>query len=392
MMLLDKICERIYMTGVRLNGEIPRVSADINGKWTLTEGGGWTDSFFVGEVYLAYAYTKDRKFLDIADKYQDYFIKRAENDIEWCESVGARPLDHDTGFIFKLSQVLRYRLTGDMQAHRAALDAAGILAERFNKNGNFIRAWDFVKGESYTEESYRERMGLMIIDSMMNLSLLLWAAEESGNKSFYDIAVRHADSVRKHIIREDGSTYHMFAFDPDSGEPLYGKTGQGYSNSSCWARGQAWAIYGFTQVYDYTKQTRFLEAALKTARYFTENLTPSGLPIWDFECKDKIFRPFDASAAAVAISGLCSLQKYSDEQFIKKGIAMLRSGIVNICLAIDVDGYEPILMHSCVGPAYREEDDKKIILPYVDCAMTYADYYFTEYLLKSTGEYDDLLK
>lgn len=383
--ILSRICERVYSNAERFNGGIPSDTTDIDGKFAIKSGGSWTDSFFIGILNLAYLYTKNDDYMKFESGYNDFFRKRAENDPKWCEENNVIPLDHDTGFIFMLSEVYRYKLTGDAEARDTALTAVEHLAARFNEKGGFIRAWD--RWEWDTDPQFIEdKKGKIIADSMMNLSLLFWAWEETGDKRFYHIAVTHADTVMKYIVRPDGSTYHQYNFDRITGIPKRGCTGQGYADDSCWSRGQAWVIYGFTQCYKYTGDARYLETALKAAEYFINNLTAMGLALWDFACRELPFHPYDSSACAIALSGLISLDKCSESNFLKNGIDRLCSGIMRHCSALDIDGWESLLLHACGGPAYSKGNESQIINPAVDTPMIYGDYYFFESMLKLHDE------
>ena len=391
--MINKIFERTYKNGIRFEGKIPPNTTSADGKFLLSNGGGWTDSFYVGMLYLGYAYTNDKKFLAVADKYQDFFKLRAANNPDWCEKNNIIPLDHDTGFIFSLSQVRRYMLTKDENAKQIAIKAAKILAGRFHENGQFIRAWDTWKWDN-DPKFIEEKKGKMIIDSMMNLSLLFWAGEETGDESLTATAKAHADTIAKYIVRKDGSTFHQFNFNPMTGEPINGCTGQGYSDDSCWSRGQAWAVYGFSQTYLNTGDKKYLDIAKKCAYYFIDKLTVTGLPLWDFKCSQKAFRPYDSSAAAIALSGLLNINYCIEDKKISDGIKAIYTGITEHCSALGIPDWESILLHACVGPAYHAENDNLLINPNVDCPIVYADYYFTEAILKmhDSEKYIELLR
>lgn len=383
--ILDKICSRVDANAKRFDGRIPGDSTDADGKYLLNVGGGWTDSFFVGMLNLAFAYTEDDEYMTYCKGYSSYFSKRAENDEQWCEENGIIPLDHDTGFLFMLSEVYRYKLTGDESAKDTALLAADKLAKRFNDKGGFIRAWDTWKWDT-DEEFINDKKGKIIADSMMNLSLLFWAWKETGNERFYNIAVTHANTVMKYIVRPDGSSFHQYNFNPETGEPKRGCTGQGYADDSCWSRGQAWLIYGFTQCYRYTDDERYLDTAVKTAKFFIDNICVNGLVPWDFSCKDFGVRPYDSSACAIALSGMISLNSICPSKSVEDAIYKLYKGIMTQCSALDIDGWESVLLHACGGPAYSAGKENIIINPRIDCPMMYGDYYFFEALLKL---YDD---
>lgn len=391
--LLDSIMNRIYTNGVSFDGKIPVCKMDENGHYVLGNGGAWTDSFWVGVFYLAYAYTKEQKYLDIADKYQQFFKERVENDAQICKEKGYLPLDHDTGFIFSLSQVAKYKLTGDVEAREMALNAANILASRFRENGGYVLAWDTWPWDN-DEQFIYEKKGKMIIDSMMNMPLLMWAYNETGDKRFEHIAITHAHTVREYIVRENGSSYHQFNFNPETGEPVKGVTGQGYYDESCWSRGQAWGIYGFALMYGYTKDIIFLETAIKLADYFVSQLDSSYIPIWDFDAKKIGYRPWDSSAGATAASGIIEISKHladaeKAEKYLDAAKKML-SHLTEHCGAMNMDSYQPILLHSCIGPAYKKGAENSLLNSYSDTPTVYGDYFYVEALIKLANKNFDL--
>ena len=222
---------------------IPRMGTD---RPSIGEAGGltyircgdndWVDSFWCGQLWLAWDETKDEAFFAAARAQRPYFAARLD-----------RPAshNHDLGFLYSLTTVADYLLTGDREARALSLRAADALAGRFNRAGNFIQAWNAPAGS--TPEEVRRRKGKIIIDCMMNLGLLFWAARESGRDELAAIAIAHADTTTRYIIRPDGSTYHTYDFDPDTGAALGGFTAQGFADESCWSRGHAWAIHGYTR-------------------------------------------------------------------------------------------------------------------------------------------------
>ena len=194
-----------------------------------------------------------------------------------------------------------------------------------------------------------------------------------------------ADTVAKYIVRSDGSTFHQYNFNPSTGAPKGGVTGQGYDDSSCWSRGQAWAVYGFTEAYEYTGISSYLDIAEKAARYFVAHLMPYGLPLWDFDCASLPFRPVDASAAAIALSGLITLNKHRRCIEFENGIRSILNGLITHCSALEIEGWESVLLHACIGSAYRKGSEHTLVVPYTDCPLIYADYYFLEALMKLEG-------
>lgn len=249
----------------------------------------WTASFFVGMTQLAYLATNDRKYCSYNKQYLDSFVKR----------LSTTRLDHDLGFLYTLSCVAIYKNTGNEEAKSVAVSAADELIKRFNNKGNYIQAW--------------KPMGVgmgdvkIIIDCMLNLPLLYWATEETGDTKYAEIARKHAMTTSKTLLRSDYSVYHTYLFDPVSGRAIMGKTHQGKYDESTWARGQAWALYGFALSYIYTGDRHFLECAKGAAAYYINNLPNDYVCYWDFSATDLTPEMKDSSAAAIGASGLLLL-------------------------------------------------------------------------------------
>ncbi|MFM2081825.1 MAG: hypothetical protein RL380_516 [Verrucomicrobiota bacterium] len=258
------------------------------------EIGNWTSSFFTGMALLAWRETENEYFLTqtlrLAPAYREKVFTR------WQDT------HHDLGFLASLYSVALYKLTGD-QSHRAVgLRAAEVLAQRFNEKGNFIRAWGHLNTAEFDN--------LAIIDCLMNLPLLHWAAQESGQPKFRAIAVRHADMAVRDFIRPDGSLFHALRFDLATGRVLGGDNYCGFGQESYWARGAAWGIYGFALSYGYTRDERYLQAAVKLAKKFISELDEEVVPVWDFRLPANRPPVRDASAAAVAVCGFQELAKH----------------------------------------------------------------------------------
>ena len=218
---------------------------------------------------------------------------------------------HDLGFLASLYSIALYKLTGDQQHREVGLRAADVLAQRFNEKGNFIRAWGRMdESESPIAGGKVQTDNLAIIDCLMNLPLLCWAANQTGNRKYHDIAVRHADMALRQFVRPDDSVVHAFVFDPQTGQPLGAANHCGFSKDSYWARGAAWGIYGFALSYSYTRQERYLQASVRLARKFLAQLDEEVVPVWDFRLPPGQPRVRDASAAAVTVCGLQELAKH----------------------------------------------------------------------------------
>ena len=264
------------------------------------EIGNWTSSFFTGMALLAYRASENEHFLkpltQLAPLYRGKVTEHA------METM------HDLGFLYSLYSVGLYKLTGDKEHRDVGLLAAEVLARRFQPNGNYIRAWGRI------DELNTDYAGLAIIDCMMNLPLLFWSSQETGNPKHREIAIRHADTTLKNFIRADDSVYHSYRFDLASGQPVRGDNYCGRAVESHWARGTAWAIYGFALAYRYTREARYLNASLKLARKFLACLGSAAIPVWDFKLPAGEFPLLDSSAAAVAVCGLQEILRHKPEE------------------------------------------------------------------------------
>ncbi len=265
-----------------------------NGKWITSAQPNWFAGFTSGELWYLYDITGEEKYKKSALAQADLLIDYAELDNT-----------HDLGFIFMNSCVKAYQHTKEIKYKIAALKAAEMLAKRYNEKGNFIRAW----GKLGTDD----REGLMIIDTMMNLELLFWASNETGDFKFYDIAYNHAITCFKQHIRENFSSYHVVEFDVQNGNVKRKFTHQGFQDESTWARGQAWGIYGFAVAYNYTKDQRFLNASIQIAKYFINNLPEDKVATWDLDLLNKTDIR-DASSSAIAASGMFLLSDLISEE------------------------------------------------------------------------------
>ena len=266
--------------------------ASVNERYLPEKNDYWTASFWVGMLWLAKEYTKDAQFDEAITAQMVEFKKRLD------EKIGLNT--HDIGFLYTLSAVAEYRLTGSVSAKEMIIRAANELMTRFHPVSGIIQAWGNLNNI--------EERGRMIIDCNMNLPLLYVASQLTGDETYKQAAYSHAKQAAKYIIREDHSTYHTFYMDTVTGEPKHGKTAQGYSDDSCWARGQAWGIYGFALSYLYTGDETFLDAASKLADYFLKRLPDDKVCYWDldFTTGDE---ERDSSAAAILVCGLLELSK-----------------------------------------------------------------------------------
>jgi len=329
----------------------------------LPEGGneGWTTAFVPGMQWLAWEMTGDDIFRTAAEAHATDFARR----------VFAREgLDtHDLGFLYSLSSVAPWRLLGSDEDRKAALAAADALMDRLLEPAGIIQAWG-----TLTDPAQR---GRTIIDSLMNMPLLTWAHEQTGSARFADAVRRHCAQLAEHIIREDDTTFHTFHWDPATGEPLRGTTAQGAADDSCWARGQAWGIYGFALNYEATGDEALLIAARRCADYFLGHLPADGVPFWDLVFTDGDDEPRDASSAAIASCGLHQLAAVEADperaaHYATAGRQLLHDAIAYTPTAEGVDS-DALLLHS----VYNKRNNEG-----VDEGCLWGDYFYLEALVR----------
>lgn len=262
--------------------------------YTKTGCTDWTESFWTGILWLSYEATGDELFKETAQKQLPLFAERINKRIN-VET-------HDLGFLYSLSCVAAYKLIGDEDAKKTALAAADCLLERFHEKGGFLQAW----GSLNEPGNYR-----LIIDCLMNIPLLYWAHEVTGCNEYREKAESHLRATLSTIVRDDASTFHTFFFNPETGEPDHGETNQGFSDDSCWARGQAWAIYGLALSYRYTHMEEILPLWTRVTQYFVDHLPADHIPYWDL-CFTEGDEPRDTSSAAIAICGIMEMNRLKE--------------------------------------------------------------------------------
>lgn len=330
---------------------------------SIPRGGnrGWTTSFRTGMLWLGWELSGDEAFreaalVDVADFERRV---RAEEDLD----------THDLGFLYTLSTVAAWRLVGDADAREASLRAADHLMRRFLEPAGIIQAWGDLSDPA--------QRGRTIIDSLMNMPLLTWAHEQTGEDRFADAVARHTAQLRDNILREDDSTFHTFYWDAATGEPLRGATEQGAFDESCWARGQAWGIYGFAMNYAVTGDERLLEASRRCTEYFLRHLPADEVPFWDLVYTDGSDAPRDSSAAAIAVCGLLELAKVETDaaraaEWTTRAHSILASLVENYTPVAPEDS-DALLLHS----VYDLPKDNG-----VDEGTLWGDYFYLEALMR----------
>lgn len=264
-------------------------SSSIHGVYGKQENNeGWTQSFWTGILWLAYEFTGDKIYKDTVTKLLPSFVNRVDN------MVGMG--DHDIGFVFTLSMVAGYKVTGDENMRQKAINAAKVLANRFREKGQFIQ----IAGDA---DCVEPKLYRLIIDCLMNTQLLFWAGEETGDAEFTRKALAHVNTTLDTVVREDGSTFQNFYFDQKTGERLGGGTKQGLSDSSAWSRGQAWGVTGPALAYSHFKDDSIMKKYCSIVDYYINHLPDDYVAYWDlsFNCGEE---PRDSSAAAIAVCGL----------------------------------------------------------------------------------------
>lgn len=253
----------------------------------------WTDAFWIGMLHLAQEYRPKETIKKVIEKQLIVFKERLDHEIVLNH--------HDIGFLYSLSAVADYRENNHQASREMALQAADVLMRRYNETAKMLQAWG--------ELADKEQQGRMIIDCNMNLPLLYFASNETGNAKYREAAKNHVKLAQKYLIREDYSTYHTYYMDSETGEPRFGKTAQGFADDSCWARGQAWGIYGFPISFNHIGDTSLLESACQLADYFIAHLPEDKVCYWDLVFTDGSSEERDTSAAAIAVCGLLELSK-----------------------------------------------------------------------------------
>jgi unsaturated chondroitin disaccharide hydrolase len=341
---------------VRIGSEIPYTH--INGQRVDKANEGiywWTNGFWPGMLWLMYSDDKEAggKYRAAAEGIEEKFD---------AALAGYEGLHHDVGFMWTLSARLNNILTGNPRSRVRALHAANLLAGRYNPRGHFIRSWNL------------DRTGWIIVDCMMNLPLLYWASREIDDPRYKYIAIEHANTALKHLVRADGSCNHIAVLDPHNGDLLETPAGQGYASGSAWSRGQSWALYGFALSYIHTGDERYLEASLKIARYVLNALGRTGfIPPVDYSAPEDPTK-IDTSAGMIAAAGLLCLagiEKNAEQDFC-------REGAMNILKAIEaayLDWNPETDFFVKMGSAQYHGKTEELHVP-----LIYGDYYFMESL------------
>lgn len=366
---LDRAVEQVRVNLPLYAGKCQNHSS-VDGVYPSCENEQWTCGFWPGELWLAYERTGGRDFLDSATELVGSFDRRIREKIQVEH--------HDMGFLYTPSCVAAWKLTGDVRARDAAVLAADQLLTRFQEKGGFFQAW----GPMGEPSNYR-----YIIDCLMNLPLLYWAGEVTGEAKYAGPAHRHTETCLANSFRPDGSTFHTFYMRPD-GSPDRGETCQGYRADSAWARGQSWGIYGSALSYRYTRDPKLLEVFRRALDFYLSRLPGDMVPYWDLIFTDGSGEPRDSSSAAITACGLLeAAQHLPDGEAERCRVSagrMVSSLIQNYTLPEPVPG-AGLLLHG----TYSKKS------PYNTCAeegvdefVSWGDYFYMEALTRLTTDWD----
>ncbi len=336
-----------------------------DGFYQPTPNNDWTCGFWTGEIWLAYEYSKDERLKRAGEIQIHSFKERIEKKIEVDH--------HDMGFLYTPSCVAGYKLIGSKEGREAAIKAAEQLITRYHPVGEFIQAW----GPMDAPENYR-----LIIDCLLNLPLLYWASEETGDGKFREIAEKHIHTAVANVIREDYSTWHTFFFDMKTGAPDHGATCQGYRDGSAWARGQAWGVYGMALAYRYTRRAEYIDLFRHVTEYFLEHLPKDLIPFWDLEFNDGDDQPRDSSSASIAACGMLEMSKYLEKEeagHYRKIAAKIMKSVYDNYAVKDMETSNGLVLHS----TYSNHSPYNTCNHYgVDECNSWGDYFYMEALTR----------
>lgn len=315
----------------------------------------WTPSFWTGMLWLSYELTGDKKFKRAAEiqmqSYRDRMIHKV------CIDT------HDIGFIYSLSCVASYKITGNEYDKKTALMAANHLITRFHEKGKFIQAWGAI-GDNDNQR--------LIIDCLLNIPLLFWATDVTGDDKYKYVADNHLRTALRVLTRPNYTTHHTYFFDSETGEALRGETAQGASNDSCWARGQAWGVTGTAINYKYVSENFVLENHTKITDAFIARLPKDYVPYWDMDFTPEDNEPRDTSASAIAACGILEMSKFHKNKVHLDMVSKMLTSLIDNYLTENIDGANGILSDGMYSrPAGHRSE-----------SVIWGDYFFFEALMR----------
>lgn len=322
--------------------------------------GGWTGGFWTGMLWLAYELTGDKKYKEVAEGHLLSYRERLINDFDLNH--------HDLGFEYTLSSVSAYKVGGLTIGRDNGLDAAEKLLRRFEPVGGFIKPWGAMNDGAENR---------MIVDTYLNLPLLYWSTQESGDPKYREIANKHLDSTLDVLVRPDGRAYHTYLMDINYGNPIMPVVDQGYANDSVWSRGQAWVVCGLALAYSYEKMEKLVDVQRKATNKFIELLPNDNVPAWDMVFTDTRTLK-DTSASAIAACGMLEMNKLlpnhpDKDRWAQKVDDMLLALMdSHTTRGIETDS-SAILTHGTYSVRHNLG---------INASLIYGDYYYLEALMR----------
>lgn len=353
----DKLESQIPMYGDKFPG-----NWSVNYKYPLGDNNNWVCGMFTGEFLLAYELTGNKKFRDIVERHLLTFRKRMD------EKVGVG--GHDVGFPFSPSCVAAYKVLGDEKARKTALDAAEHLYNNaYSEIGGFI-----VRGG---KAKAMENPGRTMMDTLMNIPLLFWAGQETGRKEYTEAAISQCKTTEKYLIREDGSSFHHYQFEPRTFKPIRGLTLQGHSDDSCWSRGHSWGVYGFPIAYDYTGDNSLIDLHEGVTNFMLNHLPKDLIPYWDYDFTEGD-EARDSSAGLINVCGMKEMSRLLPDDAPQKRIfenaaAHMLEAVIDYCTGDIGREYDGLVCHVTAA------------LPQglgIDECGVYGDYHYLESLCR----------
>ncbi len=351
--VLEYAERRLRATDAALDPPAYPVRTNPDGSWLTVGADDWTAGFYAAALWRTFERTRDPAWRQMAETWQAGLASETTHD------------NTDLGFKLFDTYGVGNQLTGDESYKLVVLRGADTLARRYDPDVGMFRVWDARDDRT----QYRVN-----IDALMNLELLFWAGQNGGNPQYAEMARHHALRALQDLVRPDGGTWMFAGYDQNTGALLSHFTKQGYATESTWSRGQAWAVYGFTTAYRYTKDPRFLDAARRTADYFVRRLPPDQVPYWDFDVPDKATAPRDTSAAAVAASALLELSSDESDPDVKQRDADTARGIL---ISLSSPTYA---LRDRRFAAMLQHGTQHLPKGWADSGIMFGDYYFIEAL------------
>ncbi len=357
----EKATDKLEMLARKYGTDFPD-PCSVDYKYPCSPNKNWVAGMYTGCYWRAYEITGNKFFREVAESHLESYQKR------YTDRIGMD--NHDVGFAFSPSCVAQYLLTGNEAARALALKAADYFYRiSYSKEGRFIiRSW----------RGWQDSWGCRtMMDSLMNVSLLFWASEETGDPKYAAAALEQNKTTERLLIRADGSSFHHYQFDPETSAPVGGLTFQGHKDGSCWSRGHAWGVYGFPMAYTHFK-AKFLPEVHKAVSYFMLNHLPEDLvPYWDYDFVSGD-EPRDSSAGVISACGMLEMAKHLSEgdeaKAVYEGAApRLLEAVIDRCtgdIGVDYDGLICHVTHAKPQGAGIDE-----------CAP-YGDYFYLEALAR----------